>query len=87
MQAGMTIMSALPFALTDPQLDTIFRLATPLKEDDRAPFLKDVIGALAKLDEIGDGAVTQVCVIVQRRYWSPPHMDRGVGIGKHGRRG
>ena len=75
----------LALSLTDSQLDTVFRLATPLKEDDRAPFLRDVLRALVELPEIGDGSVAQVCVLMQRRYWQPPHMDRGAGIGKHAR--
>jgi hypothetical protein len=40
-----------PLALTDTQLDIVFRLAAPLLEVDRAGFLEDVARALSGLPE------------------------------------
>jgi hypothetical protein len=67
-----------PLALTDAQLDVVFRLAKPLVEADRDAFLKDVAEALAGLPELGEGIVMRTCVQVQRKYWHAPNLA-GVG--------
>jgi hypothetical protein len=65
-----------PLALTDTQLDIVFRLAAPLFDVDRASFLEDVAKALAGLPEVGDGIVARTCAQVQRKYWRPPIVER-----------
>jgi hypothetical protein len=73
-----------PLALTDSQLDIVFRLAAPLLDVDRSAFLEDVARVLGELPEIGDGVVARVCAQVQRKYWRPPEIGYGgVGSGKY----
>jgi hypothetical protein len=69
-----------PLALTDSQLDIVFRMAAPLLDVDRSAFLEDVARALAELPEIGDGIVARVCAQAQRKYWRPPELEHG-GMG------
>ena len=77
-------MTTRPLALTDSQLDTIFRMAAPLLDVDRALFLEDVARELGGLPELGDGIVARVCVQVQRKYWRPPEVGYGgPGSGKY----
>jgi hypothetical protein len=77
-------MSAKPLALSDAQLDIVFRLAAPLLAADRSAFLEDVARALGELPEVGDGVVARICAQVQRRYWRPPQLrPGGVGSGKY----
>jgi hypothetical protein len=56
-----------PIALSNTQLDTIFRLAGPLPPPDREAYLREVAAALDGREEIGDGFVARVCAEVQRR--------------------
>jgi hypothetical protein len=73
-----------PLALTDAQLDIVFRLAAPLLDVDRSAFLEDVACALGELPEIGDGVVARICAQVQRKYWRPPEIGYGgAGSGKY----
>jgi hypothetical protein len=77
-------ISAKPLALSDTQLDIIFRLAAPLLDVDRSAFLEDVARALGGLPEVGDGIVARVCAQVQRKYWRPPEIGHGcAGSGKY----
>jgi hypothetical protein len=64
-----------PVALTDSQLDIVFRLAAPLLAADRPAFLEDVARSLGGLAEIGDGAVARTCAEVQKRYWRAPELE------------
>jgi hypothetical protein len=76
--------SSKPLALTDSQLDTIFRMAAPLLDVDRSAFLEDVARELGGLPELGDGIVARVCMQVQRKYWRPPEIGwGGAGSGKY----
>jgi hypothetical protein len=75
-------MSRSPLALTDTQLDIVFRLAAPLLAADRPAFLEDVARALGGLPEVGDGIVARTCAEIQRRYWTPPVMARAAGVSK-----
>jgi hypothetical protein len=72
-------MTAMPFKLTDAELDIITRIAAPLAPRDRRLFLQDVARALEGR-ELGDGLLHRTAVELQRRYWSPPIID-GTGRG------
>jgi len=73
----------MPLALTDAQLDTIYRLSWPLAAADRAPFLEAIAAKLAEHPElIGDGHIARVALECQRQFWSPPDIDVS---GKYGR--
>ncbi len=64
-------------ALTDDQLTTVFRMATPLTIADRSSFLEDVARSLGGLLELGDGAVARTCREIQARYWKAHDLPRG----------
>jgi hypothetical protein len=84
MPAEDPVVPIRPLALSDVQLDIVFRLAAPLLDVDRGPFLEDVARALGGLPEIGDGVVARVCAQVQRKYWRPPEIGcGGAGSGKY----
>jgi hypothetical protein len=70
-----------PIALSDTQLDTIFRLAGPLPPSDREVYLREVAAALDGREEIGDGFVARVCAEVQRRLWHPP-VEHAAGMSR-----
>jgi hypothetical protein len=71
-----------PLALTDSQLDTVYRCAGPLAPAVRPAFLELVAQGLAGAGEIGDGTVARVCAEAQRRFWVPPDLARGAGSSK-----
>jgi hypothetical protein len=76
--------STRPLALSDAQLDIVFRMAAPLLAVDRSAFLTDVARELAALPELGDGIVARICAQVQHRYWRPPEFGHGgSGSGKY----
>jgi hypothetical protein len=76
--------STRPLALSDAQLDIVFRLAAPLLDVDRSAFLEDVARELGALPELGDGIVARICAQVQRKYWRPPELGHGgAGSGKY----
>jgi hypothetical protein len=64
-----------PLALTDSQLDTVYRCAGPLAPAVRPAFLELVAQSLAGAGEIGDGTVARVCAEAQRRFWAPPPQE------------
>jgi hypothetical protein len=64
-----------PLALSDEQLDAVFRAARPLRVADRDAFLQDVAAALQGRSEIGDGDVYRVLADIQRHHHDPPLMD------------
>jgi hypothetical protein len=76
-------MPTKPLALSDAQLDIVFRLAAPLLAADRSAFLEDVARALGELPEVGDGIVARICAQVQRKYWRPPELGHGGGGRKY----
>ena len=81
---GARPMPDRPLALTDAQLDIVFRMAAPLPDVDRAAFLEDVARELGELREIGDGIVARTCAQVQQKYWHPPEIGwGGAGSGKY----
>jgi hypothetical protein len=77
-------MPTTPLALSDTQLDIVFRLAAPLLAADRPAFLEDVARALGGLPEIGDGIVARVCAQMQKKYLAPRALGQGgAGSGKY----
>jgi hypothetical protein len=66
-------------ALTDAQMDAIFRAARPLRVGDRDKFLQAVAAALQGCRDLGDVAVYRAIAEVQRKYWDPPQLDHEVG--------
>jgi hypothetical protein len=72
-----------PLALTDEQLDAVYRAAQPLDVDLRAAFLETVARALSREAELGDGAVQRACREAQKLYWQPPNLDKAVGNSKY----
>jgi hypothetical protein len=73
-----------PLALTDEQVDTLTRIATPLAPHQRQSFLEDVARELTGR-EVGPGLLHRVAVECQRRYWTPPAIDGKPHGGKYGR--
>jgi hypothetical protein len=71
-----------PLALTDSQLETVYRCAGPLAPAVRGAFLELVAQRLASAGEIGDGTVARVCAEAQRRFWVPPDLSRTSGSSK-----
>jgi hypothetical protein len=72
-----------PIALTDEQLNAIMTAAEPLAPADRGPFLEEVAAGLRDR-EIGDGLIHRVISEVQRKYFSPPVLERAAGTSKWG---
>jgi hypothetical protein len=72
-----------PLALTDSQLDAVYRAAGPLAPAVRPAFLELVAQGLAGAGEIGDGTVARVCAEAQRRFWVPPDLSRAAGTSKY----
>jgi hypothetical protein len=68
----------MPLALTDAQLDAVYRAAGPLAPAVRGAFLELVAQSLAGAGEIGDGTVARVCAEVQRRFLIPPELAAGA---------
>jgi hypothetical protein len=73
----MTITS--PIHLTDAQMSAVLAASVPLAPDRRSAFLADVARELARLPDIGDGAVHRTIMIVQRKYFDPPQFVSGDG--------
>ena len=71
-----------PLALSDAQLDPIYRAAAPLDVRDRDGFLR-VIAAELRDRELGDGLVARVCADVQERFRRPRDLTRTVGTSKY----
>jgi hypothetical protein len=71
-------------ALSDAQLDTLFRLSAPLAVVDRTPFFEAVVSKLAENPELlGDGHVARIALEVQKKFWVPP--DLSTCPAKYGR--
>jgi hypothetical protein len=60
-----------PLALTDAQLDAVFRACAPLQPHARAGFLEAVAAALQGR-EIGDGSVGRAIAAAQRQFFDAP---------------
>jgi hypothetical protein len=61
-----------PIALTDAQLDAVFRAAAPLAVHERDAFLQDVAAILRGVVAPGDGDIYRAIREAQRRHWDPP---------------
>jgi hypothetical protein len=72
-----------PLALTDEQLDAVYRAAQPLDVDLRGPFLETVARALSREAELDDGAVYRACREAQKLYWQPPVLNKAAGYSKY----
>ena len=70
-----------PLALSDSELEAVYRAAGPLLPAVRGAFLEEVARRLAGR-EVGDGLVYRVVMEVQRKFWSPPDLSRTAGVGK-----
>jgi hypothetical protein len=77
-------MSSRPLALSDAQLDQIFRSAQPLRPSARSAFLEDIAQALNG-HELGDGFVARTCRDIQKKYFDVPTFER-TNISKYSRR-
>jgi hypothetical protein len=71
-----------PLALSDSQLDAVYRAAGPLAPAVRPAFLELVAQRLAGAGEIGDGTVARVCREAQARLWIPPDLTRPARPGR-----
>jgi hypothetical protein len=78
----MEVPAMPPLALTDSELDAVYRAAGPIPPAVRGAFLEEVAQRLAGR-ELGDGVVYRVVMEVQRRYWSPPDLARTAGTSKY----
>jgi hypothetical protein len=72
-----------PIALTDEQLDAIFRAARPLAPRERDPFLRDVATALQDTPAPGDGDIHRAIRVAQRRHFDPPLDDTAARAPRH----
>jgi hypothetical protein len=61
-----------PIKLFDAAMIAVLAASYPLPPKSRSAFLADVAVALARLPEIGPGAVHRVIVETQRKYFDPP---------------
>jgi hypothetical protein len=71
-----------PIALTDSELEAVYRAAGPIPPAVRGAFLEEVAQRLAGR-EVGDGLVYRVVMEVQRKFWSPPDLSRAGGVSKY----
>jgi hypothetical protein len=72
-----------PLALSDSQLETVYRAASPLAPEVRGAFLELVAQRLAGAGEIGDGTVARVCAEAQARFWIPPDLSKSRDQSKY----
>jgi hypothetical protein len=73
-------------SLTDEQLSAVMRAASPLLPHDRGPFLEEVARELARLPEVGDGALHRIVMLVQRRHFDPPDTSTIKQQPRHSRK-
>jgi hypothetical protein len=73
-----------PIALTDDELDAVYRAARPLPVHQRDAFLQRVADELANCPELGPGVVARACRITQREFFDPPDLGQGAGWSKYG---
>ena len=70
--------SQAPISLTDDQLTEVFRLASPLRPDQRSAYLEDVAATLSQAPYLEDGVVYRVCRESQRKFFDPPELSHDV---------
>jgi hypothetical protein len=64
-----------PLALSDEEMNTIFRLAGPLHPHDRGPFLETVAERLRSVEILGPGVVTRVAAETQPQFYRAPELE------------
>ena len=62
----------MPLALTDDQLQQIFRAARPLRPRDRSAFLQMIADRQRDHLEPGDGELFRIVAEAQRAFYDPP---------------
>jgi hypothetical protein len=67
-------MPSRPIQLTDHQLAVIQAAAEPLRPCDRGAFL-EVVAALLREVEVGDGTVARACAAAQRKFFDAPELS------------
>jgi hypothetical protein len=72
--------------LTDSELDTIFRAASPLDDDLRDAFVQAVALELSRLGPLGPGLVFRVARSAQRQFFTPPDTSEERGPSTSRRR-
>jgi hypothetical protein len=77
----MTTTSGPLISLNDDQLTAVMQTAAPIHPRFRGEFLEEVAKELARLPEIGDGAVHRVLAMVQRRFFDPPREGAPRHLG------
>jgi hypothetical protein len=63
-------------ALTDEEMNTLYRLAGPLDPHDRGAFLEAVAERLRGVEILGPGIVARIAAETQRQYFDPPVIER-----------
>jgi hypothetical protein len=76
-------MPTTPIALTDEQMDSVLRAATPLLPCDRTPFLEALAHTLQAQPLIGDGTVHRAIAETQKRFFTPPREHGNNTAPKH----
>jgi hypothetical protein len=67
-----------PIRLSDSELDAVTAAARPIAVERRDAFLADVAQALSAHAVLGPGIVGRTCAEVQKRYFDPPDLGRGM---------
>jgi hypothetical protein len=68
----------MPLALSDQELDQVFRAAAPIAPHDRDAFLQDVAQRLTGIT-IGPGSVFRACHEAQRSFLNGNYPQFGSG--------
>jgi len=71
-----------PIALSDDQMSALLAASYPLPPECRSAFLEACARELARLPEIGDGALHRVIMAVQREHFDAP-LETRTGVGKY----
>jgi hypothetical protein len=69
-------------ALSDSQLEQIFRCAAPLQPHQRTAFLEHLGAKLQGKREVGDGELWRLIGEAQRQFFDPPSFGSGP-VGKY----
>jgi hypothetical protein len=79
-EVPVPVLISPPLKLSEAQMMTLLAASNPLPTDVRAAFLEHCAQEIARLPEVGDGALHRVVTRVQRIYFDPPELS---GAGKH----
>ena len=64
-------------ALSDKEMDVLYRLAQPIPPRDRGAFLQAVAERLRDVSVLGPGVVARVAREAQRQFRDVPDLGRG----------